>query len=76
MPEPVFRAFKTHVLDRRSAGSFVTACLENDFGQAACRADHTNYPALRRIAQFIHNDLPGNCHGSRAAVAAWLAGKL
>lgn len=70
----VFEAFKGHVLDRRPVGGFVTACLENDFGNAACKADHINYPALRRIAQFIHNDLPHDCHGSREAVEAWLKG--
>ncbi len=72
LPTVVFVAFKAHVFERRQVGGFVTACLENDFGAAACKADGGNYPALRQIAQFIHNDLPTDCHGSREKVTAWL----
>ena len=75
LPLVVFEAFKGHALDRRGVGNFVTACLENNCGNAVCGADADNYLALRRIAQFMHCDLPSDCHGSREKVQAWLADK-
>ena len=73
LPEVIFSAFKAYVFERRPVGHFVTACLENNFGDAVCRADASNYKALRRIAQFIHCDMPRDCHGSREKVQEWLA---
>lgn len=54
-------------------GSFVRACLENNFTEAACRADASNVLCLDEIAKYIHNELPSRCHGSREIVAAWIA---
>lgn len=54
-------------------GSFLRACLENDFMQAACRCDRGNVQHLQAIAKYIYNDMPAACHGSPEAVRAWLA---
>jgi hypothetical protein len=52
-------------------GSFVTACLVNDFMEACCRADDETVLCLRDIAKFIYNELPSPCHGSNEAVREW-----
>ena len=73
MPPDVFDSFKRHALDRGPTGGFVHACLANDFMEALSHADDEYLPALLRIAQFIHCDLPTGCHGSYEKVRAWLA---
>ncbi len=56
-------------------GSFLQACLENDLLEAAMRADSVNRLMLHEIAGYIYHELPGQCHGSRERVAAWLKQK-
>lgn len=58
---------------RVETGGFLRACLENDFIQAASRADLENRHRLFEIASHIYNNLPAHCHGSRERVNAWLA---
>lgn len=54
-------------------GGFLRACLENDLMEAAGRADHQNIHLLAEIACYIHNNMPGPCHGSPEKVARWIA---
>lgn len=53
-------------------GGFLRAVLENDFMEAAGRADDFNQRHLHDWARVIYNDVPSGCHGSREAVAEWI----
>lgn len=52
-------------------GGFLTAVLENNFMEAAGRADGYNQLHLHDWAMVIYNDTPSGCHGSPEKVAAW-----
>ena len=73
IPAELLESLARYVDHGIPTGQFLRACLENDFLNAVCRADESNRPHLRAIAQFIHNELPSDCHGSPEAVRAWLA---
>lgn len=64
-----------YVEQRVPTGSFLRACLENDFRAAVCRADDLiTFSDLRAIALWLHNEAPSACHGSPSRVRQWLAG--
>jgi hypothetical protein len=56
-------------------GHFLTAVLQNDLGETLARADESSRDNLFAIYGYIANHLPASCHGSPAAVAAWVAVK-
>lgn len=62
-----------YATERVETGGFLRACLENNFLEACGRADHVNRTRLHLVAEYIYNELPANCHGSRERVNAWLA---
>lgn len=64
---------KDYAIKHRKLGGFLTSCLENDFVQAAGRADWLSRQFLPEIAMYIFNYLPSGCWGSPEKVAAWLA---
>jgi hypothetical protein len=56
-----------------SPGSFFTAILANDFMRAMSTSHPANtVPALKRLATWIHNEMPLEAWGSYAKVEAWL----
>lgn len=57
-------------------GSFLRACLANDFMETVGRADDDNIRTLPEIACYIYNEIPANCHGSYEIVDAWIKRKL
>ena len=58
--------------ERCTVGHFLTAVLENDLMEAACRADVYNEPALAEIAKYVVHTLPTVCYGSKEKVHNWL----
>lgn len=52
-------------------GDFLTAVLSNDLFEAAARADMTNRFDLWEICEYIYNELPSACWGSREKVEVW-----
>ena len=54
-------------------GDFLRAVLSNDLMEAFGRADEHNRAALFDICQFVHNDMPLRCYGSREKYEAWVA---
>ncbi len=54
------------------AGSFVTACLENNLYNALMFADGESFDHIRELMQYIHAQIPINAWGSRENVRAWI----
>ena len=52
-------------------GDFLAAVLSNDLMDAIGRADEDSLASLRYITMFVYNELPRDCHGSRATVKEW-----
>lgn len=54
-------------------GSFLTALFSNDLLGTFQKADDINTAAMRNWASFLHNEAPGDCHGSPEYVKEWIA---
>lgn len=52
-------------------GDFLAAVLSNDLMDAVGRADENSLAAIRYITMFVYNELPRDCHGSKARVKQW-----
>lgn len=61
-----------YVTQNWEPGGFCQAVLENDLMGALGRADMENRSDIFEICQYVYNELPAECHGSRAAVTSWL----
>lgn len=68
----IVEALMEYGVHGHAPGDFLRAVLCNDLMSACGRADMFNAPALPAIAQLIYNELPSPCHGSPAAVDAWI----
>jgi hypothetical protein len=73
IPDYTIRTINNWVNDGWQPGGFVTAVLENDLAQAFARADDNNTRAMAEIVQYVWNEIPGNCWGSKQAVLLWKA---
>jgi len=73
MKENIKATLDLYVNNRIPTGSFLQACLENNLAEAFGRADEFNRENLFEIVQYIYNDMPSCCWGSREIVKAWLA---
>ncbi len=51
-------------------GDFLQAVLSNNLMLAVGRADKDSLAAIQPICQYVHNALPGVCHGSPEKVKA------
>lgn len=71
----IMRALKDYGEKHRATGGFLRSVLENDLMQAFGRADEDNVVALFHIVNYIYNEMPSRCWGSREAVDAWLKEK-
>lgn len=73
VPDHLHSGLLAYFTQRRPTGDFLRACLENNFMNAALRADDASERALRRIGQFLAFHTPGTAWGSADTVAHWLA---
>lgn len=71
--DDAIHSLKWYAEKRRPTGQFLEAVLSNDLFDAMARGDPESREVLPGIVSFIYNRMPGNCHGSRAKVRAWLA---
>jgi hypothetical protein len=53
-------------------GHFLTAVFSNDLVGAVNHADEQNLGNLKLIVQYMYNQLPSGCWGSKEAVKAWI----
>jgi hypothetical protein len=56
-------------------GSFLRAVLCNDLFGTYDRADNENRAAIGAILQYVYNEMPANCWGSREVYHQWMATK-
>ena len=71
LPEGLQYSMKCYIEKGIRTGGFLTACLENDLLAAVNRADKTNLARLKDVVQWIYNEAPSDCWGSREKVQAW-----
>lgn len=71
VPEHLREGLVEWVLTARPVGSFLKACLENDFVGAMCHAIDLDEVALLAVAKWIYNEAPGRCWGSPGVVKTW-----
>jgi hypothetical protein len=53
-------------------GDFLYAVLSNDLMEAFGRADEDNRRDLFEICQYIYNETPAICHGSKERINEWI----
>jgi len=63
--------FRLYIEDGIHRGHFLTALFENDLAGAISRADHINEHKLKDMMQWIYNEAPNNCWGSKEKVNNW-----
>lgn len=69
-------SMREHVLTGRPCGGFLTAVLENDLIRAVAYADASSRANIWAICRHIYHELPADCWGSPAKVAAWRAARM
>ena len=72
IPDRMMDGLNRYVADHIEPGGFLRAVLENDFVEAAGRADAENLSNLQAYAAWLYNVAPSGCWGSRDAVQDWL----
>jgi len=68
----IIESLQRYVEHRIPTGSFLRAVLENNLSEALGRADEHNRGRIFEIVQYVYNELPSNCWGSKEAVTNWL----
>ena len=74
-PQNIIESLNRYVTVRIPTGGFLRAVLENDLMEALGRADSQNKAELSAICNYVYNELPMNCWGSRERVRKWLENK-
>jgi hypothetical protein len=72
LPRHFYDSLKLYLECGCPPGQFLRAVLSNDLVGAVNRADEEALAGLRRIVQFVYNDLPSTCWGSPEKVSAWI----
>lgn len=72
LPSHMHEGVDRYVRRGTPPGDFLRAVVENDFKNAALRADQHNRARLYWWALFMVGCMPSDSQGSRAAVEAWI----
>lgn len=72
IPKETLGRLNNYVLHGVDPGSFLCACLRDRFVESASRADSCNAAALREIALYIYNRMPGGCWGNEKKITQWM----
>lgn len=72
IPPLVRESLDAYARTGRPTGHFLQALLSNKLFEACSRADDDTVWTLPIIVTYVHNHLPGACHGSPAAVREWI----
>ena len=73
MRDAIKRSIDAYARDGVPTGGFLRAVLEHlDVFEVFARADEENQRDMREILCYVHNEIPGNCHGSPEVVEDWI----
>lgn len=72
IPQDAIEALKRYVDDHIQPGGFLTAVLENDLTMAVGVADLHNIEIIPTYVNYVYNELPIKCWGSKEKVKEWL----
>ena len=73
IPADTMNSIKLYVRDGSRPGHFLTNVFEGDLFKACARADHDSRVAFFDIVEFISQECPVGCYGSREAVDKWMS---
>ena len=73
IPISTLNSLAAYARDKCPTGGFLYAVLTNDLFEAIGRADDFNRAALFDICNYIYNELPLSCWGSKDKVKQWLS---
>ena len=74
IPEHCRESVRAYIEERHPIGGFLTAVFSNDLVLAHGTADSTNLAALHDYCNFLYNEAPSSCWGSKDKVFDWLQG--
>lgn len=63
--ENIKQSLKLYVKNKIPTGGFLRSVLENDLFGAVGRADLENKKRIPEICQYIYNEIPSICWGSK-----------
>ena len=75
IPQNLIDSFDRYVNHGIPCGGFLNAVLSNDLMEAFGKADEDNRLILFDICQYIFNEVPLDCYGSREKVQDWIEKK-
>lgn len=73
LPSHMQEGARLYVEDGIEPGGFLMAVLCNDFVGAFSRADAVNGEFMRDWAEWLYNEAPSTCWGSREKVESYMA---
>ena len=76
IPQYTINAIRSYVENGIIPGGFLKAVLTNDLFGAFAHADSSNKEALSEICQYIYNEIPANCWGSKEILLKYSKSKL
>lgn len=72
-PPHMHQGLKLYLEQGIQPGGFLLAVLSNDLMDACLRADHINRHCLPDYIDFLMENAPAECWGSKKKVDAWIA---
>lgn len=75
IPEMTMQSLTLYVNEGVPTGSFLRSVLSNDMFGAFGRADQSNRDAIGLLVNYIYNEIPSGCWGTREIYHAWLKQK-
>lgn len=71
LPEHMRDSIRQYVEIGAPVGDFLTALLSNKLVETFGQADEINSTFMFQWANFLYNEVPGDCWGSPEAIARW-----
>lgn len=72
VPLGLAEGLEAYIEEGQEPGGFLYAVLTNDLFEAVGRADRVNRLALTAIVEWVYNEAPSTCWGSKERVKAWM----
>lgn len=73
-PRHLLESLDRYAVHGVETGGFLRAVLENDLASATGHMNPAiaDFMILRELVMYVHNELPGRCHGSPGNVQRWI----